>query len=942
MSLLPDLGLGTETDLPDLKLGGSDSPQKVKPKTDLPDLGIGTEASAGEKMLYGFKTTPSFSEGIGDWLERRFPMGRIQFYTPGEGWHVPRYLPPPKEVVAAAKAHNYKKAKEILDAKDAYELQSMTPIASTDPNQRGGPADAAGAMAAILLDPTTLIPVGKAAKLSYAQGGLLGAADAIAYGLSTEDEFDPVLGVIGFTGGMVTTMGVRYMGGKLSRMMQAADKKTAENLAQQFEAKVKYYLDQPGGMFTATAFKKAKADMNLNEDAIAGLQLKIGRQLNFSRVHAERDVLIEETQKGLRDFVKKNKVSEAISGVSKFVDDYLGNVSTRIGNISPEVWGRLRRLDFAEHYNTHQHFIRIQPFINDLKKLNRTNKAAYRQLHKAMLNQDKLTSNRIMRKFGTKSMENNFKEVRKVLDELGEGLKGAGYKMELIDNFFPRVIHDVPALMKALPSETSSLIQRNAMAEGIAIEGNPDELGAYLNKYLRGRLTGEQIDQVLGTTKARNIETITDLIQPHYAEPEAALHSYIRRTVHDIERRKFFGRAAVASTHEGDLKLQASIGNVIAESQKKGHMNLDDMEELRDLLVARFDLGNRTGSKMIHNARNIMYMSTIGNPVSALTQVGDIGVSAFAHGLKNTLAATFGRKAVRVYDLGINDIAQEFASTIGTARALEKIMKYSGFKAIDQLGKNVSINAALKKWTRAVKTPKGMVEFRQRYGPMFGADIEKVALDLKNGHISDNVKMMLFSELADLQPITLSEMPLKYLQNPNGRIAYMLKTFTIKQLDIMRRSVFKEFSTGSKAKAIKNAAAYLAFVNTFNLGAQLSKEAVLTGEINPDAIPDEAISTLFKNFGASEYMLNKYGSKGQVGTLLGQLVMPPLNVVDGLAGIFLDPDNINTHMKHMPVVGRFWYYWMGDGIQRMHDRRESKANDEFNRESTSNFDGGSL
>ena len=36
-------------------------------------------------------------------------------------------------------------------------------------------------------------------------------------------------------------------------------------------------------------------------------------------------------------------------------------------------------------------------------------------------------------------------------------------------------------------------------------------------------------------------------------------------------------------------------------------------------------------------------------------------------------------------------------------------------------------------------------------------------------------------------PINSTEMPLKYLKHPNGRVFYMLKTFTIKQFDVMRR-----------------------------------------------------------------------------------------------------------------------------------------------------------
>ena len=90
-----------------------------------------------------------------------------------------------------------------------------------------------------------------------------------------------------------------------------------------------------------------------------------------------------------------------------------------------------------------------------------------------------------------------------------------------------------------------------------------------------------------------------------------------------------------------------------------------------------------------------------------------------------------------------------------------------------------------------------------------------------------------------------------------------------------------------------------------------------------------AATTLIKNFGASEYILNKYGAKGQVGTMLGEMVMPPLNVVDGMVGLFTDTENMDRHMKHMPLFGKMWYYYMGDGIERLHQRRQQEKELKF-------------
>jgi hypothetical protein len=51
--------------------------------------------------------------------------------------------------------------------------------------------------------------------------------------------------------------------------------------------------------------------------------------------------------------------------------------------------------------------------------------------------------------------------------------------------------------------------------------------------------------------------------------------------------------------------------------------------------------------------------------------------------------------------------------------------------------------------------------------------------------MTDDVKMYLFMKLSQVQPLTQSEMPVGYLKNPNLRIFYMLKTFSIRQVSYM-------------------------------------------------------------------------------------------------------------------------------------------------------------
>ena len=46
-------------------------------------------------------------------------------------------------------------------------------------------------------------------------------------------------------------------------------------------------------------------------------------------------------------------------------------------------------------------------------------------------------------------------------------------------------------------------------------------------------------------------------------------------------------------------------------------------------------------------------------------------------------------------------------------------------------------------------------------------------------------------------------MPSVYLEAGNGRIFYMLKTFTLKVFDVFRNEVFHKIRTGNKAEKIQ-------------------------------------------------------------------------------------------------------------------------------------------
>lgn len=102
------------------------------------------------------------------------------------------------------------------------------------------------------------------------------------------------------------------------------------------------------------------------------------------------------------------------------------------------------------------------------------------------------------------------------------------------------------------------------------------------------------------------------------------------------------------------------------------------------------------------------------------------------------------------------------------------------------------------------KNPKGVAKLKEKYGNMFDEEFDLLISDLKSKQITERVKIMSFSDLADFQPIALSEMSPAYLNNPNARILYMLKSFTLKQWDVARREVYQKLKKkGSRLEGVK-------------------------------------------------------------------------------------------------------------------------------------------
>jgi hypothetical protein len=171
-------------------------------------------------------------------------------------------------------------------------------------------------------------------------------------------------------------------------------------------------------------------------------------------------------------------------------------------------------------------------------------------------------------------------------------------------------------------------------------------------------------------------------------------------------------------------------------------------------------------------------------------------------------------------------------------------------------------------------------------------------------------------------------MPEWYLKNPNGRILYMLKSFTLKQFDIVRREIVREYAKGNKKDAIAKATALVGYATAANLGTQVVKDMAQGREVRPEDLPPKAMWTLLGIYGFNNYIAERYLSQGDLGGALLNTILPPLPVLDSLQqGIKQTTNMIQDEdydyfkaTKAFPVFGPVVYSWFGGGAERYNDR----------------------
>ena len=653
-------------------------------------------------------------------------------------------------------------------------------------------------------------------------------------------------------------------------------------------------------------FKKAKAQIKSNPSA------------------AEPDIIKQAKINQVLDrnaFAPKTAVGEMIQSAKDFVSDALVPLSRKLKNINPRLTEVFRNHERQIAKRAREYMDRVSPFIVSMNKRLKNSPQKNRLFKQYLLNGEyaKIRDD-ILGPNAPQALFDELDEMTRTLDEIRNyARQRGGLDVGYIAQYFPRKIRNYTSFRRALEqqedlgeirTELDKALDDYAKKYGFADRDAipPEEAAEVVSKALRTPPSGGMTP---GNVKMRTIESVSPQMLDAYADPADALQDYVQRMVQATERRNFLLRKPDAGaskvgfegsqdTINADLGMRMEvtddmIGSLADRLRRENNLSQEDVEKLKEILRARFS--SKTVSPFFQGMKNVNYMAVMGNFGSAITQLGDLAYSIHFNGFDNTFKSLFNRKDnfnfVKYFGLSDSSI-DAVTSTQGLSSALDKVFTVTGLKKLDQLGKNTFMNASWRKYhNQAKKNGTALVD---DLAPVFGRERagrmvrELQESDPKSNNLPKAVEELIWYKFLDVNPATLGEMPKYYNESGNMRIAYMLKSFTLKQFDVFReagiediRKATKLYSEGKKgeaakfaSKGMKNLLGLAVVFAAANASTDMIKDIMYGRPIKED---DLVLDNALKLVGINRYLMYKARREG-VGKAVLETMLPPMTVFD--------------------------------------------------------------
>lgn len=644
----------------------------------------------------------------------------------------------------------------------------------------------------------------------------------------------------------------------------------------------------------------------------------------------------ESFDKIMKDYNVTEEEQELNFTVSDIMSDGFSKtfavVSESIKKDSPKMFAHSRQAMFRAMQDVKRYKEQAKALVKEINKMSDEDKYSW---EKAWNNRDFTALVKLADKY---DFRDEIVAIRTTLNELHQvvcsAFEGESYNQLLgyLTDYFPRLVIDHDGLASYLVARDSD--------KGTVSTDTPETTN---NKY------GKWMDKVkqwleddinyskkkVGSPyfyKGRQIEFVDDGMLKFYAKSTDAFDNYINKVQDILFRKYFFGEGYVkefmnSADNGKNININGIdyvIPNWKERVKKMGFLTGDKKTDARILsaIESVFFRGD-TGSfgAIYRTATNIL---TINSFFSALSNLGDLALTLYNYGFKNTIQAV---KDVAVKDapltsedLGIVDLYEEFkADGTKLKKVFNAVMKWSGFNYLDRFTKEVNVQAALLDAKRALETSGEKTEqVIDRIYMYMGGDEEAanaLIANIINGNWKDqDVKLFAFNELSNQQPITKLEVPEFYNKYPQFRVLYLYKTFAVKQLNFAYANILSDIKNNPK-EGIKKLVRFMAWLMAVGVTKDIIADMLKGKEIH---LTDSAMFSISSFFFLNEYNYYTFKNKGAIMGMF-HMVMPPVPLMTEISsdikraskGKIDNPFQLKI-MRGVPVVGKPFQYWFGN------------------------------
>lgn len=465
------------------------------------------------------------------------------------------------------------------------------------------------------------------------------------------------------------------------------------------------------------------------------------------------------------------------------------NVTTRIAEISPRIARGVRAMEQMAHMMQSGNYLAVQKFSKTAKKAVKSAPKENRDnVLSEIMNGDWVA-------LEARGIE-GIPELRMMFQQTAEQLG-----IESFDNYFRRQVKDYDGLVKYLGREPHGPFKQALMEaekrKGSALSQKEKEA------TVRGVLKTGKGNEF---SKKRTIKTVTPEMVKFYEDPFVTLDNYIRKSALAISKSQLLGTSEKISDELGetdtDAVLDETIDALIAEQVEEGSLTRKQEQDLKELLKSR--LNYKESGKIGSAYRRLVSMKYVTRLKTMIKQVADVGVAMNENGIMAVASSPLEgnkwmddlNKAVKLSleNIGVNVLDIELQN--GGRKRIEELV-FKPLTAFDKFGKGVLLQSTARRWrTLANKNPD---KLKQILMEKFKDEVfvNKLMGDLKQEKLTADVSFALYSQMADFHPVSHSEHIKFYMDNPNMRFMFVLKSFAYKRLDRLYRESLSHLVDGT-------------------------------------------------------------------------------------------------------------------------------------------------